>query len=166
MKHFTFQLDKLLRYHQQRQKQAELLLVRASHELEATRTSVRALEQQIEVSCRLPEQIGRPIEPALREQSLRHAQHLSESLRAAEDRLKEADRRYREAQEHLTAVTKQVESLLSLRSQNWQQYLDEATRQQQVELDDAVMKQWSRRAQLSANENAHDPPAAVEYSPR
>lgn len=166
MKRFTFQLDKLLRYHQQRQKQAELLLVRASHEREAARTAVRALEQQIEASCRLPEQIGRPIEPALREQSLRHAQHLSESLRAAEDRLKEAERRYREAQEHLTAVTKQVEALLSLRSQSWQQHLDEATRQQQVELDDAVMKQWSRRAQLSADESDHESPVTVEYSAR
>lgn len=166
MKRFHFQLDKLLRYHQQRQKQAELLLVRASHEIEAARAAVFTLEQQIEAACRLPERVGRPIEPALREQSLRHAQHLAESLRPAADRLKQAEQRYREAQGELVSITKQVESLLLLRSQRWQEHVDEATRQQQVELDDAVMKQWSRRATLAAAESDREIETTPEYTAR
>lgn len=150
MKRFQFQLEKLLRYHQQRQKQAELLMVRAGRELEATQAAVQDLERQIDTTCRLPERIGQPIEPALREQSLRLAHQLCETLRSAQDRLKAAERRFREAQGQHTAVTQQVEALLLLRSQRWQEHLDEANRQQQIELDDAVMKQWSRRSAAAA----------------
>lgn len=146
MKRFSFQLEKLLRYHQQRQKQAELMLVRAGHELQTAQTAVRELQRQIDVACRLPERVGRPIEPVLREQSLRLAQQLELSLRPARDRLKAAERHYREAQNQHTAVTQDVEALLLLRAQRWQEHLDEANRQQQIELDDVVMKQWSRRA--------------------
>ena len=107
------------------------------------------LERRIERACRLPERVGRSIEPALREQSLRCAQQLGESLQEAQETLKGAERRFREAQKHYTAVTQQVEALWHLRSQRWQEHLDEATRQQQIELDDVVMKQWSRRAFIS-----------------
>lgn len=146
MKRFTFQLEKLLRYHQQRQKQAELMLVRAGHELEAAQAVVRELQRQIDAACQLPERVGRPIEPALREQSLRLAQHLEQSLQPAQDRLKATERHYREARNQHTAVTQDVEALLLLRAQHWQEHLDEVNRQQQIELDDVVMKQWSRRA--------------------
>lgn len=145
MKRFHFPLEKLQRYHQQRQKQAELLMARAARELEAARVVVQELERRIDATCRLSERPGQPIEPTLREQSLRHAQQLCESLRPAQDRLKAAGRQFREAQSQHTAVTQQVEALSHLRSQRWQEHLDEATRQQQIELDDAVMKQWSRR---------------------
>ena len=152
MKRFHFQLEKLLRYHQQRQKQAELLLARTLQEVEAARAAVRELERQIDVTCRLSERVGQPIEPAIREQSLRRAQQLCETLRPAEDRLKATERRFREAQSQHTAVTQQVEALLSLRSQRWQEHQDETARLQQIELDDVVMKQWSRRNQIEAFE--------------
>ncbi len=146
MKRFQFQLEKLLRYHQQRQKQAELLLSRAAREQESARATVQELERRIDLACRLPERVGRSIEPALREQSLRHAQQLCETLPAVQETLKAAEHRFREAQRQHTAVTQQVEALLHLRSQRWQEHLDEAARQHQIELDDVVMKQWSRRA--------------------
>ncbi len=146
MKRFQFQLEKLLRYHQQRQKQAELVLSRIAREHELARAVVQDLERQIESACRLPERVGRMIVPALREQSLRHAQQLCETLRGAQESLKAVERRFREAQSQYTAVTQQVEALLHLRSQRWQEHLDEGTRQQQIELDDVVMKQWSRKS--------------------
>ncbi len=161
MRRFHFQLEKLLRYHQQRQKQAELLLSRVAREQEAARASVRELERQIESACRLPERVGRSIEPALREQSLRHAQQLCETLRGAQENLKAAERRFREAQSQHTAVTQQVEALLHLRSQRWQEHLDEDARQQQIELDDVVMKQWSRRAVITNSEFAVSESTAV-----
>ena len=154
MKRFHFQLDKLLRYHQQRQKQAELLLARVGRELEAARQVIVELQRQIDATCRLPEQVGRLIDPALREQSLRLAQQLCETLRPAQDRLKEVERRFREAQSQHTAVTQQVEALLLLRSQHWQEHRDEAARLQQIELDDVVMKQWSRDSAAESAEFA------------
>lgn len=154
MKRFQFQLEKLLRYHQQRQRQAELRMSRAAREREAAQAKVRELERQIDVTCRLPERIGGSIDPALREQSLRQAQQLCDLRQEAQETLKLAEGRFREAQSHHTAVTQQVEALSHLRSQRWQEYLDEAARQQQIELDDAVMKQWSRRSQTGDPEFA------------
>ena len=145
MKRFQFQLERLLRYHQQRQKQAELILVRIGREQEMARATVQDLERRIESAGQLSERIGRPIDPALREQSLRYARRLGETLQEAQEILKGLERRFREAQSRHTAVTQQVEALQQLRSRRWQEHLDEAARQQQIELDDVVMKQWSRR---------------------
>jgi len=50
-------------------------------------------------------------------------------------------------------VTQQVEALLHLRSQRWEEHHDEGNRQQQIELDDVVMKQWSKRAVKEVEEN-------------
>lgn len=146
MKRFEFQLEKLLRYHQQRQKQAELVLSLAGREYEASRATVRELERQIDLACRLSERVGQSIEPALREQSLRRAEQFCGPLQEAQKTLKVAELRFREAQSQLKAVTQQVEALLHLRSQRWQEHQNESARQEQVELDDVVMKQWSRRA--------------------
>ncbi len=145
MKRFQFRLDKLLRYHQQRQKQADLAVTKASMDHDAAVSEVRRIKSDIQNACRLPERVGQPIEPALREQSLRLANHLSQGLQLAEDKLKAATQRFREAQNHRTAVTQEVEALLHLRTQQLEEHQDEATRQQQIEIDDVVMKQWSRQ---------------------
>lgn len=149
MKRFHFQLEKLLRYHQQRQKQAELILARVGRERVVAQESVQELERRIDITCRLSERVGQPIVPALREQSLRLAQQLSETLQTAQETLSAVERRFREAQAHYTAVTQQVEALLHLRSQRWEEHVDEVSHQQQIELDDVVMKQWSKRAVLA-----------------
>lgn len=149
MKRFQFQLEKLLRYHRQRQKQAELELSRLGLERDQAQAEVRRIKQAIESACRLSERVGQPIIPALREQSLQHAQQLSESLREAQENLKQADQRFRVAQNHYTAVTQQVEALLHLRSQRWDEHHEEAARLGQIELDDVVMKQWSRKLSLA-----------------
>jgi len=153
MKRFHFQLEKLLRYHQQRQKQAELMVARAGRERAAAQETVQELERRIDITCRLSERVGQQIVPELREQSLRHAQQLSESLSAAQMTLAAAEQGFREAQSHYTSVTQQVEALLHLRSQRWEEHHDEGNRQQQIELDDVVMKQWSKRAVKEVEEN-------------
>ena len=76
---------------------------------------------------------------------MRLAIHLSQGLQLAEDKLKVATQRFREAQNHRMAVTQEVEALLHLRTQQLQEHQDEAVRQQQIEIDDVVMKQWSRQ---------------------
>lgn len=155
MKRFQFPLDKLLRYHQQRQKQADFALSRASLEREQAEAAVQRLREEIASVCRLPEGVGRPIEPTFREQAFRRADQLCQTLQAAQEKLKAAQRRFREAQNARTAVTQEVEALLHLRSRQWDEHQDEATRRQQIELDDIVMKQWardpSRRAALEIN---------------
>ncbi len=145
MNRFHFQLEKLLRYHQQRQKQAELMMARVGREQEAARAVVQDLERRIDTACGLSERVGRAFVPALREQSVQYVQYMGPVLRQAQENLKSVGCRFREAQCQHTAVTQQVEALLHLRSQRWQEHQDETARQQQIELDDVVMKRWSRK---------------------
>lgn len=153
MKRFHFQLEKILRYHQQRQKQAELMVARAGRERATAQETVQELERRIDITCQLSERVGQPIVPEYREQSLRHGQQLCESLDTAQKALAAADQRLREAQTQYTEVTQQVEALLHLRSQRWDEHHDQRERLQQIELDDVVMKQWSKRVVREVEEN-------------
>ena len=145
MKRFQFPLQKLLRYHQQRQKQADLALAHAGRERELAEGEVRRLEGEIQLACRLSEQVGQPIQLSLREQSLRRVELLNETLCPVKERLKTAERHFREAQMAHTAITQNVEALLHLPSRQWEEHQDEVARRQQMELDDVVMKQWARK---------------------
>ena len=145
MKQFQFRLERLLRYHQQRQKQADQALSRASLDRDTAQAEVTHLHEQIQNTCRLNEAVGQPIEPTQREQSLRHAELLCQTLRGAEEKLKAAERRFREAQSQRAAITQEVEALLHLRTRELTEHQDDVARRQQVELDDVVMKQWSRQ---------------------
>ena len=148
MKRFQFRLEKLLRYHQQRQKQADLALSRASMDRDNAQAEVTHLHEQIQNACRLNEAVGQPIEPIRREQSLRHAEQICQTLQVAEEKLKAAERRFREAQRQRTAITQDVEMLLHLRTRELTEHQDETARRQQIELDEVVMKQWSRQSRM------------------
>lgn len=146
MTRFHFSLEKLLRFHRQRQKQAELIVARASGERDAARGEVERLQREIAAVCQLPERVGGPVEPVLREQSLRLAEQLSQTLRGATERLKLAEHHFREAQRQRLEVIQEVESLQLLRQQQWREHRDEVAHQQQVELDEIVMTRWARRS--------------------
>lgn len=145
MKRFQFRLDKLLHYHQQRQKQADLALARANMDRTTAAEEVRRVNEAIQKACGLAEEVGQAIEPTLREQSLQLAHQLCQALQQAEEKLKTAEQRFREAQSERTAITQEVEALLHLRTQQLAAHQDEVVRQQQIEVDDVVMKQWSRK---------------------
>lgn len=145
MKKFQFRLQKLLWYHQQRQKQAEVRLRQAFMERDAALTERGKVEQEIERTCQLHEQPGGLINVSMRQNVAAHLQLLSRTLTAAEENLKLMDQRLREANEALTEVTKDVEGLLHLRAQQLQEHRDEVNRQQQIVLDEVVMRQWSMR---------------------
>lgn len=143
MKRFYFRLDKLLHYQEQRQKQADLRLRQAGLERDTAHADVERVQHQLLQTCRLDEAVGRPVEPHLRIQTLRHAEQLSQTLGTAQEKLKTAELRFREANRQRTEVTQEVESLRTLRQRQWRDHRDEAARQQQVELDEVVMQQWS-----------------------
>jgi flagellar biosynthesis chaperone FliJ len=53
--------------------------------------------------------------------------------------------RLREAQRVHSEITQQVEGLVHLRAQQLAEYRDEIAHQQQIVIDEIVMRQWSRR---------------------
>ena len=145
MKKFQFRLQRLLWYHQQRQKLAEVTLQQAAMQREAAFAEVQDVQQQIERACRLPEQVGRLVDLSARQNVVAHLQTLDRTLTAAEEKLKLTDQRLREANQVRTEITKNVEGLLHLRVQQQEEHRDEVSRQQQIVLDEVVMRQWSMR---------------------
>ena len=145
MKKFQFRLQRLLWYHQQRQKLAEVTLQQAAIQREAAFAEVQDVQQQIERACRLPEQVGRLVDLSARQNVVAHLQTLDRTLTAAEEKLKLTDQRLREANQVRTEITKNVEGLLHLRVQQQEEHRDEVSRQQQIVLDEVVMRQWSMR---------------------
>ena len=106
---------------------------------------VQAIRQEIERACQLPEQVGRLIDVSARQNVTAHLQALGRTLTAAEEKLKLTEQRLREASQVLTQITKDVEGLLHLRAQQLAEHTDEVARQQQIVLDEVVMRQWSMR---------------------
>jgi flagellar export protein FliJ len=145
VKKFQFRLQRLLWYHQQRQKQAEVRLQQAAMQREAAQGVVLEIQRQIEQACRLPEQVGKLIDVTARQNMTGHLQNLGRSLTAAQEKLKQTEQRLREADQARAQVTRDVEGLLHLRSEQLVEHGDEVARQQQIVLDEVVMRQWSMR---------------------
>ena len=143
MKKFQFSLERLLRFHQQRQKEAEHKLRQAALERAGAAAEVDRIERLIVEACQLNESVGRLIEPATRINSARHLEALSQTLTGAQEKLEGADQRFREVREECTKATQSVEAFLHLRDQQRTEHRDEANRQQQIELDEVVMRRWS-----------------------
>lgn len=145
MKKFQFRLQKLLWYHQQRQKQADVQLQQAAWQREQIAAEIHAIQRQIMQACHLSEAVGKVVNVAARENMTQHLESLGRTLTAAEEKLKLADQRLREAQRVRAEITQEVEALVHLRSQQHLEYRDEIARQQQIVLDEVVMRQWSMR---------------------
>ena len=143
MKKFQFSLERLLRFHQQRQQQAELKLRQAAMVRETAAAEIDYVRQQIAGACQLKEVVGGEINPSSRMNAARLVEVLGQTLTAAQEKLKAADQRFREVREECTEVTQSVEAFLHLRDQQRIEHRDEATRQQQIELDEVVMRRWS-----------------------
>ena len=143
MKKFQFRLERLLRFHQQRQKQAELRLGQAALERERELAEVSRIQSQVDRACQLNESVGGLIDPGARLNAVWHVEQLGQVMTAAQEKLKLADQRFREADQARMEITQSVEGLLHLRGQQRNEHRDEAARQSQIELDEVVMRQWS-----------------------
>lgn len=145
MKKFEFRLKRLLWFHQQKKKQAEVLLQQAVMQREAASAEVESVKQQIEQACQLPEKSGGLINVAARQAMAAHLQALGRTLTAAQEKLQKTEVRLREANQVCMQIEKDVEGLLHLRAQQFEEYQDGIAHQQQIALDEVVMRQWSMR---------------------
>jgi flagellar export protein FliJ len=145
VKKFEFRLQRLLWYHQQKKKQAEVLLQQAVTQREAASAEVDSIHKQIERACQLPEKIGGLIDVAARQSMAAHLQALGRTLTAAQEKLQKTEVRLREANQVCMQIEKDVEGLLHLRAQQFEEYQDGIAHQQQIALDEVVMRQWSMR---------------------
>lgn len=150
MKKFQFSLERVLRYHEQRLKQAELRVAVAAAERNAAQTAVFDCEQRIEQACQTSETVGAIINPAIRTNVAALVEQLSKILKTAQERLKAAEQRFRETDQVRIQIDRDLEGFKQLRDLRRQEHRDEVNRQQQVELDEVVMRRWSAESATDA----------------
>ena len=145
MKKFQFPFERILRYHQQRLKQAELRLSQAAMERTAAQNAVLDCQQQIDRACQISETVGGLINPTIRSNLATLVERLSKTLAVLRDRLKAAELRFRETEQVCAEITREVEGFQQLRNLRREEHHNEVMRQQQIELDEVVMRKWSVR---------------------
>lgn len=145
MKKFQFRLERVLRYHQQQLKQAELQVARAALQRDAAQRAVMNWQQQIERACQSQETTGTLINPATRTNLTAHLEQLGNSLVIAREQLQAAEQRFRETERVRAEISKAVEGLSQLRQIKQQEHKDEINRLLQIDIDEIVMRKWSAR---------------------
>lgn len=143
MKKFQFRLERVLRYHKQRLKEAEMRMALALRERDAAVQVVRTYEQQIEQAGHTNEKVGGLINPAIRTNLTAHLEYLAANLATNKERLKLAEQRFRETDRVRTGINCEVERLSQFRDQQKHGHHEEVMRLQQIDLDEVVMRQWS-----------------------
>lgn len=156
MKKFEFRLERVLRYHQQRLKQAEFQLAQAARERDAAKTAVDHFQMLIELACQSTETAGVLINPAVRANLTDHVDRLGVMLSAARDRLKATEQRFRETERVRAEINQETEGFSQLRNLRRQEHREEVEHRQQIELDEVVMRKWS----VNGHDD-HSPPAGI-----
>lgn len=143
MKKFQFPLERILRYHQQRLKQAELRVAQAAMERNAAQAAVQHCQAQIDQACQINEVVGGLINPAIRANVTTHLEQLTRNLATFKERLKTAEQRFRELDRVRADINQDLEGFKQLRELRRREHQDEVNRQMQIELDEVVMRRWS-----------------------
>lgn len=143
MKKFQFPLERILRYHQQRLKQAELRVAQAALERTAAITAIQECQTLIDGACQINEVVGGLINPAIRSNVTAHLDQLTRNLAACRERMKIAEQRFREQDRVRAEINQDLEGFKQLRELRRREHHDEVNRQLQIELDEVVMRRWS-----------------------
>jgi flagellar FliJ protein len=143
VKRFTFRLERILKLKKQRQRLAELAQLQAAAVLEQAQKEEAALQEQLARNAAvLAAQVGRPVDTAAWLTHYSHAGQLGKSLDQAEANIQAAAKKLQEAAARLTQISTEVEVLLSLRRQYWEEFLQETGREEQKALDELVIERW------------------------
>lgn len=143
MQRFEFRLERVLKVKQQRERLAEMRQKQARVALDAARADVAALNDQIarnaaEYEARLGRGGAADGLLGLWQQSARFADQMS----FLEARVHQAAAHYQAASAARAQIATEVEALLGLRRQKWEEHRLLAQRAQQEQLDDVGMRRW------------------------
>ncbi len=143
MKRFHFRLERVLSVKEQHERSAEIRQQQARARLEEARAECTRIEEQLDrttanASAKLREAATLGTWQAHYEQ----AAVLGERLAAARLQANEAQAQLQEANRLRIQASLEVEALRALCAREWQNYLREAARQQQNNLDELGLQRW------------------------
>ncbi len=143
MKRFEFSLDRLLKVKKQLERLAELEQARAAKVVADARGRVDGLKSRLlQVSSAVHSAVGQGVSPGQWVNAYAVSEHLGQQIEVAEQAAKAAEAKLAAAARNRTAVSQEVESLSSLRQQQWERWQQEAAAKVQEQLDEVTLRRW------------------------
>lgn len=151
-KKFNFRLESVLKYRDQRQRQAE------QRQREAFNMLLSAQERETEVQSEFTAAadssglVGRVFDPVTLSNAVDHLAEIDLRLKKAQERVANAQSTYDQAELERTEATKDTEILKTLREQKLVEHKRKNELEQQIAVDENVMRKWSRQDSASLQE--------------
>ncbi len=151
MQRFEFRLERVLKVKKQREWLAELAQKQARAALDAARADVAALNERIaHNAAAFASRLGSSEDAAAWLSRWQQSARLADLMDGLEAKANGAAVQYEEASAKRTAIATEVEALLFLRRQQWQEHRLLVQRAQQDQLDEVGMRRWRAGRQDSA----------------
>jgi flagellar export protein FliJ len=155
MKHFTFDLDRVLKFKQRREQLAQVQQKQAAAALQAAQAEAATLRDQLDRGClRLQLKLGKPQDATTWLAVYLQSSLLQQALQSADRKVEGAAEKFQVAAAARTKAAAEVEVLLTLRQQKWQDHLREFQQTAQERLDELGLRRWlgARAAKTAAAE--------------
>lgn len=140
MRRFQFRQESLLKVKQQMRRQAEIKLLQSQGRLDIARRNLAALYEELQALQ--PPRESAAANPATVWRWVSASQSVQHHFRRAQQEVLAAQRYKHRCAENLRALEADVESLQSLRDQQWTAYKKSNERRQEWNIDDVALRQW------------------------
>ena len=145
MKQFRFRLSRILKYQQQRRRQAELHQQQIQQRLEAAHAQVATIDRRLSDSRGLlDDYLGQPTHSGVWTTSLQHVVRIDHALEQAKQAARQVASELAKADEHRASVTTEEEALQILRRQQWEKHRRKAEQVAQEQIDELAVRKWKR----------------------
>lgn len=145
MKRFLFSLERVLRLKRQKEKQAELRTALARATADAARTQVESLGEMMEHTAVAAESgVGSQMHVDMWFAHQQHAARIAQAIEHAEQEQQKAEHRLQQADAARAKIATEVETLVHLRSRQWDEHRHDMARTEQQRSDETVLQRWWR----------------------
>jgi flagellar export protein FliJ len=143
MKRFTFELERVLKFKQRREQLAQVQQRQASAALQAAKAEALTLRDQLDRAClRLQQKLGKPQDATTWLAVYLQSSLLQQALQSAGQKVEGAAANFQVAAAARQKAAVDVEMLLTLRQQKWQEHLREFQQTAQERLDELGLRRW------------------------
>ncbi len=148
MKRFEFSLERLLKLKRQQERLAELEQQRARLAVDAAKARVDELQTQLaRLSHNLHAFVGQAMTPQHWVSNYDLSTQLGSAIMEAEQAVATAEQAYWEKAEARAHMATEVEALQTLRKKQWDQFRQECSQAEQIQLDEIGLRSWQRHTQ-------------------
>ncbi len=143
MRQFDFPFERLLQVKRQLERQAELAQRRARQAVDEAQAELLRLREQLQrVGQQMAAQVGCVLAVEQWGITAELSERLAQAITAAETRLKETELHYQRAAQLRQQLATEVETLQTLRQQQWELWRQHVQKADQQCLDELGLRRW------------------------